>query len=282
MGPVDDRITPLTRVVSVLVAPVLAVAGLMLYGLPHATEMLWAWPMGPPLTALAVGGGYLAGALLFVRVARADRWHHVAVVFPAASMLTVLLLLATLLHWDLFSHGHVSFWAWLVVYLVTPILLPTIWLLNRRHDPSAHPGDRLVSRWIRGLVGLAGALLTTAALLFFVWPGAAIVVWPWQLTPLTARTLAAFLAFIGVLWLAFLVEARWSALRLHVQCAALGLLLVGLGALRVPGDLTGTTAATATFAALLTAAVIGLFALDFAMRRATPTPAALADHGGTG
>jgi hypothetical protein len=275
---VDDRITPLTRAVAVLVAPILTVAGVMLYALPAETERLWAWPMGPELTVLAVGGGYLAGAVLFIRAARASRWHHIAFVFPAASVLTVLLLVATLLHWELFSHDHVSFWTWLIVYLVTPVLLPTVWWRNRRHDPgSADPGTPLVPRWVRLVVGLAGAFQTTLALVFFVWPATAIAVWPWQLSPLTARTLAAFYAFIGVLCMSLLVESRWSALRLHVQSAVLGLLLVGVGALRVPGDLTGGTATTAAFVVLLSVAIVGLVALDLGMRRAEPAAVTVTD-----
>lgn len=62
------------------VTPILVAAGVVLYGFPHATEQLWAWPMGPSMTALAVGGGYLAGATVFLRAARQPRWHVIALV----------------------------------------------------------------------------------------------------------------------------------------------------------------------------------------------------------
>ncbi len=267
---------PFTRVVAVLVAPILAAAGAALYGLPHATDRLWAWPMGPEMTALAVGGGYLAGMTVFVRAARQSRWHVVAAVFPAAAVLTVLLLVATLLHWALFSHGHPSFWAWLVVYAITPVLLPAVWLVNRRHDPRRPaPGTALVPRWARTVVGLAGAVQLTAALAFFVRPAAAIAVWPWELSPLTARTVTAFLAFIGALWLAFLVEARWSALRLHVEGAVLGLALVAIGAVRARGDFVAGPWTTAVFAVLLGGALAGMALLHIGMSRTAPPETAL-------
>lgn len=279
----DDRILALTRMVAVLVAPILAAAGAVLYGFPDATDQLWAWPMGPEMTALAVGGGYLAGMTVFVRAARQFRWHVIAVVFPAAAVLTVLLLVATLLHWELFSHEHPSFWVWLVVYATTPVLLPAVWLVNRRRDPgSPVPGTPVVPRWVRTVVGVAGAAQLTTALVFFVRPAAAITVWPWELSPLTARTVTAFLAFVGVLWLAFLVEARWSALRLHVEGATIGLALVALGAVRARGDFVAGPWTTAVFAALLGGVLAGLALLHIGMNRTAPAETTLGSPLGVG
>jgi hypothetical protein len=267
VGQTDDRVLGATRVVAVLVTPILVVAGVILYAFPGATERLWAWPMGPETTALAVGGGYLAGAVLFLRAAWESRWHRVALVFPAATVLTVLLLVATLLHWGQFSHGHPSFWAWLVVYAVTPVLLPVVWAVNRRHDPGTPPpGTPLVPRPLRLAVGVVGSVQTAAALVFFVTPATAIAVWPWSLSPLTARTIAAFLAFIGALWVSFLLEPRWSALRLHVEAATLGLVLVAAGAVRSAEDLTGPASTTALFAVLLGGSLAGLLAVQVGMR----------------
>jgi hypothetical protein len=267
-GQADDRVLPLARVTMAVVAPILIAAGVMLYAFPGETEALWAWPMGPEMTALAVGGGYLAGAVLFVRALRATEWHRVAMVFPVATVLTVLLLVATLLHWDSFSHGHPSFWAWLVVYLITPVLLPVVWLANRGRDPGVPaPTTPLVPRWVCTLVGLAGVAQLVVALAFFVVTDLAEQVWPWAVSPLTARTLAAFLAFIGAMWLAFLLERRWSALRLHVESATIGLGLVALGALRATEDLDRGAGATAVFAALLGGTLVGLVVLQVGMRR---------------
>ena len=264
----DDRVPVAVRALIVVVAAILAVAGLMLTLWPGQTEALWAWPMGPELTSLAVGGGYLAGAILFARAAREPRWHRVALVFPVATLLTVGLLVATLLHWEAFSHGHVSFWTWLVVYLVTPVLLPTVWLRLRSRDPGeTPPGTPVVPRLVCQLIGALGAVQLSVAAVFFVWPELAIEVWPWTLSPLTARTLASFLGFIGAMWLAFLVERRWSALQLHVEAATLGLVLVGIGALRAADDLTAGPLATTVFAVLLGGFVLVLVALQVTMRR---------------
>lgn len=264
----DDAIPRPVRALIVVVAAILAVAGLMLTLWPGETEALWAWPMGPELTSLAVGGGYLAGALLFVRAAFERRWHRVALVFPVATVLTVGLLVATLLHWEAFTHGHVSFWTWLVVYLITPVLLPTVWLLLRHRDPGeTPPGTPMVPPLARRLLGALGAVQFTIAAVFFIRPELAIAVWPWTLSPLTARTLASFLGFIAVMWLAFLFERRWSALQLHVEGATLGLLLVGVAAQRAAGDLTTAPVARAGFVVSLGGVIAILIVLQVAMRR---------------
>lgn len=269
----DDRILVPTRWVAALVTPILTVAGVLLVGFPGATEQLWAWPMGPELTVLTVGGGYLAGAVLFARATRARAWHTIGAVFLFATILTVLLLGATLLHWEAFSHGHVAFWTWLVVYAVTPLLLPAIWLGNRRRDPgtSGH-GDPDVPRWVRLAVGAIGIVQVLVAVTFFAVPSVAVELWPWQLSALTARTLAAFLAFIGAMWVYFLVESRWSALRLHVESATIGLALVAIGAVRASSDLGPGRGSVALFVLLLGGTLLGLVALQVWMRRLARDP----------
>lgn len=261
----DDRVLPATRVAAAIVTIVLAAAGVILYGFPADTARLWAWEMNPRTTSMAVGGGYLAGATFFVRAWRGERWHVLGLAFVAAWVLTTLLLLATILHWPNFSHGHVSFWTWLVVYALTPVGLPWLWWRNHRHDPRGEVDSAIVPRPLRWVVGGLGVVQLGAALAFFVRPALAIDWWPWALSPLTTRTITAFLAFIGVVWAAFLWERRWSALRLHVQSATIGLALVGIGILRGIDELAGTTVTVVVVTGLLTATIIGAVALQLFM-----------------
>lgn len=263
---VEDRVLPATRWTAAVVGVVLAVAGVMLLGFPDRTDQLWAWEMGPPPTSMAVGGGYLAGSTFFLRAARAPRWHPLGVTFLAATVLSGLLLVATLLHWEVFNHRHVSFWAWALLYVVTPVLLPVLWARNRPQDPGAGVGGPRVPRTVRWVVGAVGIVQGTAALAFFAHPPLAMGWWPWSLSPLTTRTISAFLAFVAVVWLAFLWEARWSALRLHVESVLAGLVLVAIGLVVAGGDLTGSTVATAVVAALLLGMVAGISLLLLAMR----------------
>ena len=270
----DDRVLRATRWTAVLVTPVLVVAGGMLTAFPGDTERLWAWPITPDLTALAVGGGYLGGALFFARASLSRRWSPLDVSFLAATALTAPLLVATLLHWQNFSHGHLSFWAWLLLYVVTPWLLPLLWARNRRVRPPVPPPGRAgqegpeVPAGLRAAVAAGGAAHLVIATAMFVRPALAIGRWPWELTPLTARTLASFIAFVGVVYLSFLWERRWPALRLHVESVTVGILLVGLGALRARGDLVGPVWSVTLFTVLVVATLAGLVALQVRMRRA--------------
>ena len=264
----DDRLLAPTLWTARLIVPVLVAAWVILYVFPDDTARLWAWTVSPPVTAMVMGGGYLAGAYFFARVASVGRWHRVGWGFVATTVFTTLLLLATVLHWDRFNHAHISFWAWLALYLVTPPLLPLLFARNRRHDPGRPEASNVrVPRAVRATVATAGAAQLAFALVLFVRPTAVINHWPWPLTPLTARTVSAFVAFLAVLFVCFLLDDRWSSFEIPMQTATLGLVLVALAAGLARHDLTGPTPAVRTLAASLATAIVLLVALQVAMRR---------------
>ncbi len=233
----DDRLLAPTHWTAVVIVPVLLAAFVILYVFPGRTHRLWGWTVRPDMSALIMGAGYLAGAYFFFRVATCRQWHRVSVGFPAVTVFTAVLIVTTVLHWDRFNHDHVSFWAWLLLYGITPVLLPVLWVKNQRTDPGALPsGEAVVPRPLRIAVGIGGALQLAFAGVMFFWPSLAADVWPWPLSAATSRSISAFVAFPAVTWLWFLFEDRWSCFRIPQQTAALGLLLIGLGALRTRGD----------------------------------------------
>lgn len=264
----DDAVLPVTHWMAVLIVPVLVAAFVIMYLLPTRTEALWAWTVQPPVTATTMGGSYLAGAWFFLRVARADRWHTIGSGLPATTAFTTLLLVATVLHWDRFNHDHVSFWAWLALYVITPPLLPLVWWRNRLRDPgvAASEHDLLPGR-VRMVAAAGGAVLLGLALAAFVFPATAIAAWPWTLTPLTARTTAAFASFPAIVLLTFAWEARWSALRIPVEACALGLGLTAVGVVVHRGDVAAGPGA-AVHLALLGGTAAGLTGLLWARRAA--------------
>lgn len=231
--PPTDRLLAPTRWVAVAVIPVLTAAFVILYGFPERTPKLWSWMVCPSMSALVMGGGYLSGAYMFTRVARSRRWHEVAPAFVATTVFSTILLATTVVHWDRFNHDHVSFWAWLLLYVTTPPLLPVLWWKNQRTDPrTPSPVDTVVPTGLRIAVGIGGAVQLGFAVVMLVWPHTAARVWPWSLEVATSRALSAFVAFPAVTWVWFLVERRWSSFRVTQQTATLGLLLVAGGALR--------------------------------------------------
>src|SRR5690349_9685393 len=118
----DDRILPEVRWIAGVVVVVLLVAAAILYLFPDKTTELFAWTIQPTMSALLMGAGYGAGAYFFARVFLSPRWHWVGLYYPAIATFTWVLGLSTILYWDKFNHSHIAFYAWVVLYFVTPIL----------------------------------------------------------------------------------------------------------------------------------------------------------------
>ena len=260
-GKGDDRLLPATRALALVIIPVLVAAFTVLFGFPGRTQRLWAWTIRPDLAALIMGGAYGAGAWFFARGVHGARWHRVAVGWLAVIPFTALLGVATFVHWDRFNHDHVSFWAWLILYTATPILLPVLWLRNQRAagTPPEGLGLQLLTP-VRVLTSAFGGALLLAATVLFVPPQTAMGRWPWALTPLTARTLAAFATFLAVVWLAFAFTREWDRLAIPFEASTLGLVIVAVAVLRGRHDLARGTR-TLVFALLLGGAILGSSAL---------------------
>jgi hypothetical protein len=268
----DDRILPVTRVTAVLVTAVLVVAWAILYLFPSETGELFAWTIRPDETALFMGAAYLAGGYWFFSLARGERWHHFAAYFPGITLFTAMLGIATIIGWEVFHHDQLTFIAWVFLYATTPFLIPALYLLNRRTDPGTpEPGDLEVPARIRLAAGVLGAGMLAFALVIFCSPQVAIEIWPWQLSDLTARVIAAFIAAPGLGLVMLSRERRWSGWRplvLHVVAGtALPLTAAGLGWSDFEDD-AGRWLYVAGLAALMVAA-IGLYAGLEARRRAS-------------
>jgi hypothetical protein len=230
----DDRVLPLTRWVARVVAPFLAAAFLVLYGFPDRTTEFFAWTIRPEMTPVVMGAGYGAGVYFFYRVSAADEWHTVAPVFLGIATFTWFMAVATVLHWENFNHGHHAFVLWVVLYAVTPLLVPAVWALNRRTDPGdPAPGDPRLPRAVRAFGGALGLVAAAAAVVLFVAPAIMVGAWPWTVSPFTARILAGWFALFGVVNGVVALDPRWSAARILVQSQLLGFSLVLVGAVRV-------------------------------------------------
>ncbi len=268
----NDRLLAPTKWVAMGVIPVLAAAFVILFFFPERTMQLWSWMVCPSMSALIMGAGYLAGAYFFTRVARAREWHRVGVGFLATTVFSTLLMITTIVHWDGFNHDHVSFWAWLLLYATTPVLLPILWIKNRRTDPGAPwVVDTTIPRGLRIAVGVGGLLQLAFAAVMFVAPDVATEAWAWPLEPATSRSISAFVAFPAVTWFCFLFDSRWSSFRITEQTATLGLMLIGIGAVRARAEFRTDTWFLLYMVGLVVALILNI-ALHRAMdRRARQT-----------
>lgn len=235
----NDRVLPLTRLVGAIIAPILLGALIILYGFPGQTERLFAWTINPELTPLIMGAGYGTGVYFFYRVVTIGEWHRVAAVFPGIAAFTWFMAGATFLHWENFNHDHVTFYAWTFLYIVSPVLVPGIWLLNRRTDPRTGSGLEMPGALRLGAGG-SGILITLTAVVLFVLPGPMIDHWPWAVSPLTSRILLGWFVILGVANLAVSFDRRWSAARILVHSQMIGFTLVLLGVGRAWGNIDTT------------------------------------------
>lgn len=263
----DDRVLPLTRIVAAGVVPFLVLAFAVLYVRPDLSGERFAWKIQPTFTAFWIGTGYLGGAWYFASVVRARRWHEVALGLPPVCAFVWAMLAATVLHWDRFDIHHLPFQLWLILYVVTPVLIPALWWANRRRDPiRPHGGASIVPSWVRLSMASIGAILVAVAAWMFVFAPVAVGVWAWKLTPLTARVMAGWLLLSGVGGLALASEPRWSAWRVLLQSMMVWLVLLTLGIWRAWAEFDPTRPAFVAVAAV-PLSLIGLAALYLSQER---------------
>jgi hypothetical protein len=192
------------------------VGAVMAVGLsPADTETNFAWPIQPVVMAAVLGGFYITSAPLFLLPLFARRWEMIrAMILPSALFSTVQLA-ATFLHWDKFSIGTVPFYVWFASYLLPPPIFVAAYLWHQRKaSPSQTSSDDTFPTWLKRLLVSIGSLLTAGAVLVFLFPNLLIPVFPWQLTPLTARSLSGWLIAVGTLMLSISRENNRTRARL--------------------------------------------------------------------
>src|SRR5205823_5260432 len=114
-------------------------------------------------------------------------------------------------------------WAWIVVYIVVPPTLIVGFFLQRRVPGMNLPRQNKLAGWIRILLMVQALSGIVVGLGLFMFPQSLALVWPWALTPLTARAVGAWLAAFGVA--AGVIV--WENDRSRVKAAIAGLLTFG-------------------------------------------------------
>jgi hypothetical protein len=231
----DDRVLPLTRGVSLAIIPFLVLAFAALYPVPSDTGRFFAWPIKPAITPMILASVYIGGAYFFARAATARQWHTVKGGFVPVGTFATLMGVATIIHWDKFSHSRVAFWLWAGLYFTTPFIIFWVWWANRRRDVPATSADLLLSAGVSRVIAVLGALSGLGAVFLFVFPGQAVRIWPWTLTPLTAQVMGAIFA-LGSAGLGVLADRRWTTARILFQVAAVMLVLILIGGARAYGE----------------------------------------------
>jgi hypothetical protein len=209
-------------------------AGSTLFLLTEKTETFFAWTIDLPLTAAFLGAGYWASVAFEWLAARERAWVYARISIPSVFVFTVLTLIATLIHLELFHLGS-SFppgtqaiaWAWIAIYVTVPIAMAWLWITQSRapgRDPErAAPLPTI----FRTMLVLHALLMLPLGAYLFLAPEQAISLWPWALTPLTGRAVGAWVLSIGVTAAHAAIENDFERIRV----ASFG--YVGLGVLQL-------------------------------------------------
>ena len=167
--------------------------GVFTFVLSESTARLFAWPIRPPLTAAFLGANYWGAFFLAFLSARERIWGRARITYAVSLVFTSLTLLATLIHLDKFQFDNVNGWLWSIVYVAVPptlvLLLPRQLRLPGREPPRSAP----IAGWLLSIVALQGLVVLVIGVALWIDPSSAGSLWPWTLTPLTARAVGAWL-----------------------------------------------------------------------------------------
>jgi len=197
--------TPGMRRIFYVASGLVVLAGIQLYILTDHTDRYFAWTIHPGLTAAFLGAGYFAAFFVEFLAARRKEWSRSRIAVYAVLVFTVMTFVATILHRDKFHFSSSqpvaqgSAWAWLAVYTIVPIL--TLIVIARQAalrgggDP---PRERPLQAVVIAVLAVQGTVMLGLGAALFIAPTHTASIWPWTLTPLTARAIAAWLLGVGV------------------------------------------------------------------------------------
>jgi hypothetical protein len=214
------------------------VAGPILWLFPEQTAIYFAWTIKHPLTPIFMGANYFGG-IGAVWAILSNRWSVARVLVPGIFMFAVTQLLATLLHVPIFNWAHPVAWAWLFVYLTSPVAAALVYVLGQRNyqPPVARPTLPLVFNL--GLLALAAvslvvglALILWPALVSSATPADVVAWWPWSLTALTAQVVGGWYLAAATLQFTLALQRRIDTARVGLFGLMVVTLLQVLGALR--------------------------------------------------
>ncbi len=271
----SDRILPETRWVAGSVIPFLVVAFIILYFFPHNTATLFAWEIKSPMTAMMLGSAYAGGVYYFSGLLMSRQWHRIKVGLLPVTTFASVLSVTTILHWDKFNHGTLPFFAWSSLYFTTPFIVFAIWLRNRGQDTGQFDThDTAIPQTLRFVIGAVGATTLAIAIFLFLNPTLMLQLWPWTLTPLTSRVMAAMFSLPGIVGLGMAMDSRWSSARTILQSQGFSILLILAAVFRTRAGFDWSTAGSWLFTIGLGGMLAGIivFHVYFSSYKKTATP----------
>jgi hypothetical protein len=267
----DETVTPRrlllgTRALLGAFAVLTVLAFVSLFVLAENTRNSFAWTIEPPLTAAFLGAGYAAGSVLVLLSLRQSVWANVRVSFLTIFVFVVLTLVATLLHVNkmhfdddfgalgLLAKG--AAWFWSAVYVVLPVAMLVLLVRQERAPGVDPPARHPVPGVLRVALAVESAALVVVGALLFVDPASATSVWPWPLTPFTARVTGAWLIAFGLAAALAALAGDLHRLRSATIAYTVFGALVLVSVLRYPGTVAWNRPVAWAFVVLAAAVVV--------------------------
>ena len=277
-------VTTFTRLIFVVAALLAIIAGIQLYILTDNTDHYFAWTIAAPLSATFVGVGYWAGAALLLFGARERAWANIRLAIAAVATFVPVMLLTTFLHLDRFHlnspdlNAQIAAWAWMIVYVTVPFLVVALLSIQLRTPGGDPEKTSPTPMWVRVLLGINAVISFFVGLALFFAPQAMAAVWPWPLTPLTARTIGAGFFSLAVASSQFIIENDWKRGRIGTVSYLLigSLQLVAL--VRYPGTVDWSRPGAWLYVLFMVSVLCGgiystITAWGLFKRRTNPAPA---------
>jgi hypothetical protein len=274
MTPTAQPIHPFMQALLTIAAALVFISGIQLFIFSDFTAQYFAWTIKPSLTAATLGAAYWASCALELAAARQRHWANARIAVPAVMLFTTITLIVTILHLDRFhlaaadplSRG--AAWAWLIVYVSVPVLMLGAWIVQARTPGSTPPIQQPLGAPITICTALLALILIPFGLALLLVPQLVIPVWPWVLTPLTARAIGAWGFALGIA----MIHAIWERDRNRVRVATWGIATFGILELiaiaRYPADITwGLPQAWLYLGFMLFVAIFGVTSVVIARKR---------------
>ncbi len=223
---------PLTlefRAIILAIVAVILPYGLLLFIFPNQTGVFWVWDTGHSRSSMLIGSVYLAATFYYFFILRENEWLQAQNGLGGIIIFALVLLFATMVHWDDFKSYRLTTLIWLIIYYAAPLVFPIIARLQLGKGEAASQGAMLASPTQTWLMG-RGLFYSALAVLGFVFAPALSAAWPWPIQPLNLQVFMGQVAVVG--WHGATVLRAGPLWRRH----RLGLVLTAaIGAVQLAG-----------------------------------------------
>lgn len=262
------RTIPLMRFALLLGAILTFLSGVQLYVLTDHTADFFAWTIAAGSSATIIGAFYWTATVLSFLSWRQHEWARARVGVPGVTLFLWATLFTTVAHADKF-HFAESFdaparfaaWAWLVIYIVDPLLVTSALILQWRSKGEDAPRTSPLPLSYRVLLVAGTVIFVVVGLVMLLAPARAVDVAPWPLTALTSRAIGSWVIAMGVVFGTMAWDNDAARVRPAAVASVVLPVLVAIGVLRYHGDFASGTAAVAAAGMVALVAAIGIVGL---------------------